>query len=199
MGDRKKAVSERRLADGTPATHSPEREIRHISNSGRLVKITPLLGSWEGATRLSSTHSMLHPRRPGDHRLKKTRPSGTALGRICRRANIRGDCCYRRCDGNHTLTHKSESPPRVNLHSSHQVLRRASPVPAASGLYAWYFTDLPAITPSGGCLTLPSYARHFSHRIASDSESKPSSTDPSYRSSQHQCRQGQSALRSRVV
>ena len=34
------------------------------------------------------------------------------------------------------------------------MLRRPSPVPAANGLYAWYFSDLSATVPTEGCLTL---------------------------------------------
>lgn len=35
-----------------------------------------------------------------------------------------------------------------------EVLQRPSPVPAAAGVYAWYFTDPPAQVPLAGCHTL---------------------------------------------
>ena len=38
------------------------------------------------------------------------------------------------------------------LYSRSQVLSKASPVPAASGVYAWFFNEIPGITPTDGCV-----------------------------------------------
>lgn len=42
----------------------------------------------------------------------------------------------------------------TKLWSRAEVLRRPSPVPRSSGVYAWYFSEIPAGTPAGECLSL---------------------------------------------
>jgi hypothetical protein len=37
------------------------------------------------------------------------------------------------------------------LCTAEAVLTRPSPVPAAAGVYAWYFNSVPAGVPTGGC------------------------------------------------
>ena len=39
-----------------------------------------------------------------------------------------------------------------HLYSRSEVLSKPSPVPAVSGIYAWYFCEMPGITPTEGCL-----------------------------------------------
>ena len=41
--------------------------------------------------------------------------------------------------------------PKI-LYSRDQVLVRPSPIPAAKGLYAWFFKDVPSIVPTKGCI-----------------------------------------------
>lgn len=41
------------------------------------------------------------------------------------------------------------APPR--LHSRVDVLTRPSPIPAAAGVYAWYFNEIPPSVPIDGC------------------------------------------------
>ncbi len=43
------------------------------------------------------------------------------------------------------------NPPK-RLFSRVEVLQRPSPVPAASGLYAWYFHEIPRGVPTKDCL-----------------------------------------------
>ena len=77
--------------------------------------------------------------------------------------------------------------PPSNLHSRHEVLRCPSPVPAASGLYAWYFSDVPAIVPTVACLTLDGKTLLYIG-IAPDSENKPNSSQSLLRRIQYHYR-----------
>ena len=77
--------------------------------------------------------------------------------------------------------------PPSNLHSRHEVLHCPSPVPAASGLYAWYFTDIPAVIPTSGCLTLDGKTLLYIG-IAPDSQNKPNSTQSLLRRIQYHYR-----------
>ena len=77
--------------------------------------------------------------------------------------------------------------PPGNLHSRHEVLRCPSPVPAASGLYAWYFSDVPAIVPTVACLTLDGKTLLYIG-IAPDSENKPNSSQSLLRRIQYHYR-----------
>jgi hypothetical protein len=43
--------------------------------------------------------------------------------------------------------------PPARLFSRSEVLQRPSPVPAANGLYAWYFREIPPAVPTDNCLT----------------------------------------------
>jgi hypothetical protein len=67
------------------------------------------------------------------------------------------------------------------------VLRHPSPVPAANGLYAWYFTDLPATIPTDGCLTLDGKTLLYIG-IAPDKECKPNSSQSLLRRIQYHYR-----------
>ena len=40
-----------------------------------------------------------------------------------------------------------------HLYSRYEVLSKPSPVPTVSGIYAWYFLEVPGITPTGQCNT----------------------------------------------
>jgi hypothetical protein len=77
--------------------------------------------------------------------------------------------------------------PPSNLHSRDEVLRRPSPVPAANGLYVWYFTDLPATIPTDGCLTLDGKTLLYIG-IAPDKECKPNSSQSLLRRIQYHYR-----------
>jgi hypothetical protein len=46
---------------------------------------------------------------------------------------------------------KTLTNPSV-LYSRPAVLSKPSPVPAERGLYAWFFKEIPGITPTGGCI-----------------------------------------------
>jgi hypothetical protein len=61
-----------------------------------------------------------------------------------------------------------------NLHSRAQVLCRPSPVPAKHGLYAWYFSDVPPLVPTKGCMTVDGKTLLYIG-IAPDKASKPNS------------------------
>ena len=65
--------------------------------------------------------------------------------------------------------------PPGNLYSRDEVLRDPSPVPAANGLYAWYFRDFPVIVPSDNCLTVDGKTLLYIG-IAPDKQSKPNSS-----------------------
>ncbi len=67
------------------------------------------------------------------------------------------------------------------------MLHRPSPVPAASGLYAWYFSDRPAVVPTEGCLTLDGKTLLYIG-IAPDSEGKPNSSQSLLRRIQYHYR-----------
>jgi GIY-YIG catalytic domain len=55
------------------------------------------------------------------------------------------------------------------------VLRDPSPVPAAHGLYAWYFRDLPPSVPTDNCLTVDGKTLLYIG-IAPDKQSNPKSS-----------------------
>jgi hypothetical protein len=40
-----------------------------------------------------------------------------------------------------------------HLHTRAEVLSKPSPVPSASGVYAWFFKEIPEIVPTDGCVT----------------------------------------------
>lgn len=67
------------------------------------------------------------------------------------------------------------------------MLHGPSPVPAASGLYAWYVTDIPAVIPTSGCLTLEGKTLLYIG-IAPDSQNKPNSTQSLLRRNQYHYR-----------
>jgi hypothetical protein len=64
--------------------------------------------------------------------------------------------------------------PPNDLHSRAEVLGRPSPVPAKDGLYAWYFSDVPQVVPTEGCLTVNGKMLLYIG-IAPDKASKPKS------------------------
>jgi len=64
--------------------------------------------------------------------------------------------------------------PPARLYSRAEVLSRPSPVPAASGLYAWYFREIPPHVPTDGCLTFNG-ATLLYLGIAPDKANKPNS------------------------
>jgi hypothetical protein len=64
--------------------------------------------------------------------------------------------------------------PPARLYSRTEVLRRPSPVPAVSGLYAWYFRAVPPHVPTSGCLTFKGYTLLYLG-IAPDMANKPNS------------------------
>ena len=47
----------------------------------------------------------------------------------------------------HSLTSPS------HLYTRAEVLSKPSPVPSASGVYAWFFKEVPEIVPTDGCVT----------------------------------------------
>jgi GIY-YIG catalytic domain len=65
-----------------------------------------------------------------------------------------------------------KSPER--LFSRTEVLGRPSPVPATSGLYAWYFRNVPPVISTDGCLTLDGGLLLYLG-IAPDRANKPNS------------------------
>ena len=67
------------------------------------------------------------------------------------------------------------------------MLRRPSPVPAVNGMYAWYFSDLSAIVPTEGCLTLDRKTLLYIG-IAPDKGCKPNSSQSLLRRIQYHYR-----------
>lgn len=39
------------------------------------------------------------------------------------------------------------------LYSRSEALSKPSPTPSGPGIYAWYFKEVPGITPADGCVT----------------------------------------------
>lgn len=64
--------------------------------------------------------------------------------------------------------------PPERLFSRAEVLQRPSPVPKANGLYAWYFSDVPAVVPTDNCLKFDGKALLYIG-IAPDKINKPNS------------------------
>ncbi len=64
--------------------------------------------------------------------------------------------------------------PPERLFTRAEVLQRASPVPRAFGLYAWYFREVPAIVPTRGCLEFGGNTLLYLG-IAPDIKNKPNS------------------------
>ena len=64
--------------------------------------------------------------------------------------------------------------PKV-LYSRSDVLSKPSPVPTANGIYAWYFDEVPGITPTAGCVTSNGKTLLYLG-ISPDKASKPNST-----------------------
>jgi hypothetical protein len=64
--------------------------------------------------------------------------------------------------------------PPARLFSRSEVLQRPSPVPAANGLYAWYFREVPSIIPTEGCLKIGDCLLLYLG-IAPDKANKPNS------------------------
>ena len=64
--------------------------------------------------------------------------------------------------------------PPASLFSRSEVLQRPSPVPAANGLYAWYFREVPSIIPTEGCLKIGDCLLLYLG-IAPDKANKPNS------------------------
>jgi hypothetical protein len=52
-------------------------------------------------------------------------------------------------DRTKTVLHSLTSPEK--LWTRHQLTRRPSLVPRSSGIYAWYFTGMPAFVPVADC------------------------------------------------
>jgi hypothetical protein len=62
-----------------------------------------------------------------------------------------------------------------HLHSRSEVLSNPSPVPATGGIYAWYFREIPGVTPTEGCAV--SQGRTLLYvGISPDKAGKPNST-----------------------
>ena len=62
-----------------------------------------------------------------------------------------------------------------HLYSRSEVLSKPSPVPDVSGIYAWYFCEIPGITPTEGCLASGTKTLLYVG-ISPDKSVKPNST-----------------------
>ena len=62
-----------------------------------------------------------------------------------------------------------------HLYSRSEVLSKPSPVPTVSGIYAWYFCEMPGITPNEGCLVSGTKTLLYVG-ISPDKSVKPNST-----------------------
>jgi hypothetical protein len=71
------------------------------------------------------------------------------------------------------ITRSSILPP-IDLHSRSEVLNRHCPVPSTDGLYAWYFSDVPKVVSTDGCLTVNGKTLLYIG-IAPDKATKPNS------------------------
>ena len=71
------------------------------------------------------------------------------------------------------MTSDITNPER--LYSRSEVLSKPSPVPTESGLYAWYFADIPSAVPVEGCLKSDGKTLLYLG-ISPDKSSKPNST-----------------------
>jgi hypothetical protein len=74
------------------------------------------------------------------------------------------------------LMHANSSPEflPVKLFTRAEVLSRPSPVPLASGLYAWFFKEMPPGVPVDGCLVVEGFTLLYIG-IAPDGQNKPNS------------------------
>ena len=61
------------------------------------------------------------------------------------------------------------------LYSRSEVLSKPSPVPAVSGIYAWYFCEMPGVTPNEGCIASGDKTLLYVS-ISPDKAGKPTST-----------------------
>ena len=51
------------------------------------------------------------------------------------------------------MTHFESLTSPSHLYTRAEVLSKPSPVPSASGVYAWFFKEIPEIVPTDGCVT----------------------------------------------
>ena len=51
------------------------------------------------------------------------------------------------------MTHFESLTSPSHLYTRAEVLSKPSPVPSASGVYAWFFKEIPGIVPTDGCVT----------------------------------------------
>ena len=80
--------------------------------------------------------------------------------------------------------------PLINpdhLYSRSEVLSKPSPVPASSGIYAWYFCDVPGAIPTQGCISSDAKTLLYVG-ISPDKRSKPNSTQTLRKRITYHCR-----------
>ncbi len=54
---------------------------------------------------------------------------------------------------NQGMAHFESLTSPSHLYTRAEVLSKPSPVPSASGVYAWFFKEIPEIVPTDGCVT----------------------------------------------
>ncbi len=62
----------------------------------------------------------------------------------------------------------------TRLFARSEVLQKPSPVPSATGCYAWYFREVPKIVPTRGCVTFEGKTLLYIG-VAPDKQDKPDS------------------------